>query len=558
MAKITKTIAILFSALIFFSCANQLPPTGGVIDKIPPEIIEVSPANGTVNFDGNSVEITFSEYVDKRSVQNSVFISPAVEGEIEYDWSGKSLEIIFPSKLKANTTYTITIGTDVEDINNRNNMAQSFALNFSTGEKIDKNKISGKVYDDNPLGTYVFSYKVNADTIPALSRQKPDYISQVGKDGKFEISGLGKGKYFLTAVKDELRNYLYEAGEDAIGLPSQFYTFGENDTLISDINFFIDVVDTIPPSIVSVAMTDRNHFLVEFNENIDSTSISKANFEMIDSTSGKIIYPFALFKSRNKSAQFFLSVKDTLNSANRNFIAGKDISDKSGNKMLREVYEITLNEKADTSFAAVKSISTEFSDNKVDFSNPYFQINYDDGITFDASGNIFSIKEISGSEKNFNPIMTDDATMRLEYTGKLKPKSSYTLLINQKYFEDAAGNKADSSYTYKFLTNNELDYGGVSGNVQSESAEKINLELKNIAESKIIYKQSVDSSKTFNYRKIKPGKYLLWGYADKDSSDTYTKGKLKPFRYSEKFRYYSDTLNVRARWPIGDVTIKIR
>ena len=96
MAKITKTIAFLFFALIFFRCANQLPPTGGVIDKIPPEIIEVSPANGTVNFDGNSVEITFSEYVDKRSVQNSVFISPAVEGEIEYDWSGKSLEIIFP------------------------------------------------------------------------------------------------------------------------------------------------------------------------------------------------------------------------------------------------------------------------------------------------------------------------------------------------------------------------------------------------------------------------------------------------------------------------------
>ncbi len=39
----------LFSLTLFFlaGCANQLPPGGGEVDKIPPEIIYSYPENGT-------------------------------------------------------------------------------------------------------------------------------------------------------------------------------------------------------------------------------------------------------------------------------------------------------------------------------------------------------------------------------------------------------------------------------------------------------------------------------------------------------------------------------
>src|SRR5690606_15735372 len=136
----TKTFNQLIFLVFFFiaSCANQLPPGGSEVDRIPPKIVEVFPADGTTNFDEDYFEIGFSEYVDKRSVQDAIFISPAIEGEIEYDWSGKYLRVNFSQKLKDNTTYVVTIGTDVADLNNKNRMSEAFIFTFSTGNEIDR------------------------------------------------------------------------------------------------------------------------------------------------------------------------------------------------------------------------------------------------------------------------------------------------------------------------------------------------------------------------------------------------------------------------------------
>ena len=76
--KIYRYFLIAALPILFFRCANQMSPGGGEVDKIPPEIIEVYPEVGTTNFSDNYFEITFSEYVDKRSVQDAIFISPAI------------------------------------------------------------------------------------------------------------------------------------------------------------------------------------------------------------------------------------------------------------------------------------------------------------------------------------------------------------------------------------------------------------------------------------------------------------------------------------------------
>ena len=126
-----NTLIFLLLSFILIKCANQLPPTGGEVDKIPPEIEEVFPADGTINFKEDYFEIEFSEYVDKRSVTDAIFISPFIEGSMEFSWTGTTLEVIFPEDLKEDVTYTITIGTDVVDLNNKNRMAQSFTFSFS-------------------------------------------------------------------------------------------------------------------------------------------------------------------------------------------------------------------------------------------------------------------------------------------------------------------------------------------------------------------------------------------------------------------------------------------
>jgi hypothetical protein len=165
-------------------CANQLPPSGGDVDKIPPKIIEVYPPDGTINYQEQYFELDFSEYVDKRSVRDAIFISPFIEGTFTYSWSGTSLEVTFPEKLKEDVTYTITIGTDAVDLNNKNRMAQTFTFSFSTGIKLTKElfrKVYGKEKEE-------FSFMLtDGRKSDSLLNRKPDYVSQTGVDGNFSL-----------------------------------------------------------------------------------------------------------------------------------------------------------------------------------------------------------------------------------------------------------------------------------------------------------------------------------------------------------------------------------
>ena len=179
-------IFLFFSALIFvISCANQLPPGGGEVDTVPPEIIFSYPENGTTNFKDDYIEFEFSEYVDKRSFKDAIFISPAIDEQLEISWSGTSVEIGFPNGLKDSLTYVVTIGTDVVDVNNKNRMTNSYSFSFATGDKIDKRSIDGKVYGKDAEGTLIFAYKYSDDTTKYLAK-KPDYLSQIGKDGTLQ------------------------------------------------------------------------------------------------------------------------------------------------------------------------------------------------------------------------------------------------------------------------------------------------------------------------------------------------------------------------------------
>ena len=96
MGKIAKKlILIIITFLLINSCAHQLPPGGGEVDMIPPEVVEVYPPDGTINYDDNYFEIEFSEYVDRRSLKDALFISPNIEGRLIYEWTGTSISVEF-------------------------------------------------------------------------------------------------------------------------------------------------------------------------------------------------------------------------------------------------------------------------------------------------------------------------------------------------------------------------------------------------------------------------------------------------------------------------------
>ena len=94
------SIFLLISTLIFSSCANSQPPSGGPPDTVPPAILENVPTDKTRHFSGKSVKIEFSKYMNRAQVNESIFISPSVK--YQTDWSGKNLEIEFEEELDSN------------------------------------------------------------------------------------------------------------------------------------------------------------------------------------------------------------------------------------------------------------------------------------------------------------------------------------------------------------------------------------------------------------------------------------------------------------------------
>jgi uncharacterized protein (DUF2141 family) len=546
----------IFLSFILLRCANQLPPPGGEPDRIPPIIVEVYPTDGSIRFDDNYFEIEFSEYVDKRSVTDAIFISPFIEGSLEYSWSGTTLEVKFPEKLNDDVTYTITIGTDVVDLNNKNRMAQAFTFTFSTGDKIDRKIISGKVYGKEKEGVFIYAYKID-EGADSLMKRKPDYVSQTGVDGNFSMQGLGSGNYRVFAVNDQFRDYLYQQDQDQIGIPHQDIFLSDADSVYINLHFLLLNADTSKPRLISGVMTDRNHLLVSCSKVLDQHSIHTENFSLIDSTDNKNYQIVYAFKGKTKSEELILMLDAQINPANQVYLFADTLTDILNNVMINDFTKLVISDRIDTS--SIKIIATEPAENGlVDFENTEIKIFFDEAFDKDFSISAIAFTDTLNKPVSLDIDFYDDATLIIKPADNLKPDKDYIVKLQLEQFVDIAGNKADSLFKLNFTTISGLDFTGLSGNVINLDYTKFpTIVLENTAIPELNYEQKLVADK-FEFNRIEPGKYLLWCYLDENDDGKFNYGWPEPIEYSESFSFYTDTLNLRPRWEVSDLIFKFK
>ena len=560
----TKNLLLLLAAFLFSTCANQLPPGGGEVDKIPPEIVEIYPTNEMTNYNEDYFEIGFSEYVDKRSAQDAIFISPAIEGDKDYDWSGKYLRVYFP-KLRENTTYVITIGTDVVDYNNKNRMSQAYNFTFSTGNEIDRRVITGKVYDAKSEDVMLFAYRIDPalrdkinDTTGNPLKHKPDYISQAGKNGDYKLMGLAAGTYRVFAVDDKYRDLLFQPEQDRIGFPFNDVVLSETDTLYAGLDFFLTSADTTAPRLISAVMTDAMHVLVNLSEEFDSTIIVKDNFHFIDSTSGKVTLPIYAYKGNTKTTEFVLVVPEKFSASSNLFLIADTLKDRQGNIYQEDYTSVTINDLPDTSKPKLFKTIPVKGTKKADVLNQKFYFFFDDAFNRDIAKTGIAFTDTLGRGVKFNASFPDDASFVVMPAQKLETQKDYIISIDFSKFKDAAGNFYDSTYKYKLKTINGLDFTGVTGTVSNAQLTKNPiLVLEGTGSEKKTYKQPITKD-NFSFERVEPGKYLLWCFYDTDSSGNYSYGSVNTFMPSEEFFFYGDTLNLKPRWTVTDVNFVLK
>ncbi|HFB99848.1 MAG TPA: hypothetical protein ENJ53_03490 [Phaeodactylibacter sp.] len=215
-------ICMIFVALILLtSCANQGVLSGGKKDKTPPALDSLkSTPNFQTNFQKQTIELTFDEWLQLNDVFKQVVVSPPLQKNFDVSLKKKTVRFKFDKDeiLRKNATYTINFGTAIQDLNERNPV-KDLRFVFSTGDFIDSLEVTGTVIDvldKQPVKeVLVMLYDNLADTV--VRKEKPFYFGKTDEKGIFTIKNVRADTFKVFALLDGNANYLFDNVSEKIG-----------------------------------------------------------------------------------------------------------------------------------------------------------------------------------------------------------------------------------------------------------------------------------------------------------------------------------------------------
>ena len=560
------------SSTLILSCAHQVGPQGGPPDTEPPEIISTYPAPYTLHFDDKRIAIEFSESVEQRSAEESIFISPYV-GDLEFDWSGTEVEIRFSENLRINTTYVVNVGTDVKDLRNQNRMSQAFTLAFSTGSQIDRGAIQGRVYSrlqgDDPQGVMVFAYLlegVNADTVNPRTL-KPDYITQTGKGGDFFLKHLAFGAYRVFAVKDQFRNLVYDPEADEFGVPFRDTRITATDTLVANVAMRLGVEDTTKPRLIKVTTENKNHINAEFSEVLDTSTVTASSFFIVDTLAGielairsAFISPFI---SPSKMSTFTV-VTSSQDSTKGYRLIVRSAKDLNGNPVHPSANSLGFTGSGVQDTVGLKLMSSSIKDTSAQaVLAPRISVYLSDATTQDSRVDVAEIVDSLGRRVPASVNWVNDATVEIQPQRNLASAVWHKLKLDIGKLRNWEGIPAkDSLRTIRFETVDAELLSGIEGGVIDRDrmgAGKIIVRAESPGKKEaVVYSTTATTQGSFILSEMKDGQYVLSAFRDANGNGKHDAGLPFPFIESERFTVYPDTLKLRARWPLEGVKLEIK
>ena len=558
MARIISLVSIVLLILIIVKCATRGRPGGGPVDKIPPEIIYTFPATdslGVNNFE--EIKIHFSERMDENSVSKALFISPSLEYEI--DWSGGdelTLEITSDS-LQKDQTYVITVGSDAMD-SRKNRMKESYQFAFSTGDKLDQGRLSGKIFGLSKKDLiYIYAFEFSEkDTIdPRIGKAR--FLTQSGEGGVYQLNYLPLRNYRVFAVEDQNKNLILDAAYEKVGIPTRDIYLDSTTTSISELNFMLTKIDTSAPFVSSARAIFNNTVLLRASEELKK--LTEENISIIDTLNNKSLAIKAISKSVQSGSQYLLYTE--MQDSNAYYkMTVVDIADTNNNEQIEpSVLYFSANNKSDTTSFELKYLlppdSTKnfsiYSDVRVQFSLPIDTNSVKNSFNFiyDPNDTLIGIWDW----KEFK-----EGSFRLP--DKFEPGSNYKFSLQTGLISSLSDDTlSDTLYSHVLSTTLKDDYGSISGRVQIDTSKysKLYLIAHSVKGKKQSYKSKKVKNNAFKFDWLPEGFYIFSGYLDLDNNNKWTPGKLEPFQFAEPVFFQDDTIRVRKRWETSDVIIQL-
>lgn len=542
----------LLIIILLWSCANPVAPTGGPRDVTPPEVVVSQPENRSLNFSQNQIQLTFSEYVQVKSVKEQVIISPPFEEEPEFKMRGKTVTINFKDTLRENSTYTIFLGKAITDIT-ENNPLTNYWYVFSTGHVLDSCSLHGRVVNAFTLqpefNVHVALFDAPGDSVPY--HERPYYVARTDSSGIFHFYHLRDLQYLLFAVKETNGNYMYDDPNEQIAF---------SDTLIRPWYIpepeAIDLTDSTPqlravfpePILYLFQETDSSQRILE-NKAFANGSVRLVfrmpvrhpAFRSLDSLSGTPWYmpewnvekdTLILWLLRDCPDTAFMEVTDQTTIIDTVRILTSPIvrdtrskNEEGGEKLL--ITNNTRGGKLDP-----------FRQLTLHFSHPVVR------------SDLSRLKLIAGRDTlDTESAFSDSLHRKLTIPFMRQADSSYHLFIPDSTFISLRGTSHDT-IIFPFSDRKKEEYGSMVINLTGADTSgqyivQLLTEKEMVAEQRLVHGRESDK---IEFPWLNPGKYRMKIIVDRNRNEQWDTGHYIMKREPEKVQYFEKVLDIRANW----------
>lgn len=186
-------------------CANIIPPGGGPKDTLPPVLVSATPKDSLLQFNAKKIVLTFNEYVQlENNMNDNLIVSPFPESVPTVESKLRTVTILLRDSLKPNTTYSINFGKGIKDVN-EGNVAKNFTYIFSTGNKLDAGKITGKVLlaDNGKTDSTLLVVLHSNLEDSSIKKNNPVYFTRLDGKGNFVFRNLAPATYNVFVLPNE-------------------------------------------------------------------------------------------------------------------------------------------------------------------------------------------------------------------------------------------------------------------------------------------------------------------------------------------------------------------
>lgn len=278
--------------MLLVGCANPVPPSGGPRDETPPSVVQTRPVRDTVNVstDVQTLRVQFSEYIERTSLPQALSVTPPFERRPQFDWSGRSVEIEFPTALRDSTTYIFSFDSNLSDAHGVS-LDNPITVAFSTGPRINQGQIQGRVVGGRwgrpkqRVDVYAYALSPTDTAPPRPLPDQPRYRTQTGEEGRFDFDYMREQRYYVVALRDNNRNRQPDPLEP-YAPPPRLALRADSGASPVPVPWLLTRSDTVAPTVQRVQPLSRRRFQVNFDEPVQIERRAPAAWTPRDSATG--------------------------------------------------------------------------------------------------------------------------------------------------------------------------------------------------------------------------------------------------------------------------------